>query len=375
MQIRGVPHLTPGLFLKKEEGSLSAWLEQHGVKSCSLFGYGRIALLYGLKLLDYGRDNNVLLPAYICDITAEPFYELGIQTRFYRVLTNLQPDITDIKTRIDRKTKAIMVVNYFGFPQRLDEIQNICKEHGLTLIEDNAHGFLSRKNSQLLGTFGDIGFSSIWKVLPAPNGAALFVNNEQLIKKSQELSQIEASREDFRQAIPYKYILSSLLSYLEARYKFPSRYFRNAYNKFSVKEERDVVQDYQRTKARISGLSLKVLHRMNPEEVISRRRANYKFWSDRLGGKRGVTVIFKDLAEGVCPQLFPIIADDVDGLAEKLLSKGIYVDHWPWLPREVEDNREYATANSITEHLLVLPVHQNTDPHHLEKATRGLNLP
>ena len=375
MLIRGSPFLTPGLFVKKKERKLFEWMKQHGVKGYSLFGYGRIALLDGLKILDYGKDDNVLLPSYICDVTTEPFYELGIQTRFYKVLTNLQPDIADIKTKINRKTKAILFVNYFGFPQRLVEIQNLCKEYGIALIEDNAHGFLSRKNSHLLGTFGDIGFSSIWKVLPVPNGAVLFINNEQLIEKLGGLSQMGAFGRDFRRSSPYIYILSSLLAYLEARYKFPSQYFRNIYYQFSSKAERDSTQDYQKAKVRISGLSLKVLRRADPEEVVSKRRENYKFWLDRLHRKGEVTVIFEDLPDRVCPQVFPIIAYNVDSLEEKLLSRGIYVYRWPWLPKEVRGNKEYSTANFLAKHLLALPVHQSTAPDHLEKAIEGLHFP
>jgi len=378
MPIRESSFLTPGLFFQKKEGKLFEWIGQHGTRSYSLFGYGRIALLDGLKILDCGKDDNVLLPSYICDVTAEPFYELGIQTRFYRVLSNLQPDIADVKSRIDQKTKAILVVDYFGVPQRLVEIQSMCKEHGIALIEDNAHGFLSQKNSHLLGTFGDIGFSSIWKVLPVPNGAVLFVNNEQLIKKHQSLLQIGTLQKDVRHTSPYKnslYSIGSLLAYLETRYRFPSQYFINAYSKFSSRGARDSTQDYQNSKVRISGLSLKVLERVNPEEVVTKRRENYEFWLDRLCEKRGLTVVFEDLPDGVCPQVFPVIADDVDSLKQKLLSRGIYVDHWPWLPKEVKDNREYPVANFLAKNLLVLPVHQGTAPDHLDKATRGLHFP
>ena len=70
MLINGSPHLTPGLFLKKKERKLFEWMEQYGVKNYSLSGYGRIALLDGLKILDCTKGDNVLLPSYICDVTA-----------------------------------------------------------------------------------------------------------------------------------------------------------------------------------------------------------------------------------------------------------------------------------------------------------------
>ena len=192
-----------------------------------------------------------------------------------------------------------------------------------------------------------------------------------MIKKSRS----KALQENFHQASIRNYLLSSLLSYLEAQYKFPSQCFRDAYCKFFYKGGREASQDYQNAKVKISELSLSILPRVNPEDIVSKRRENYKFWLDRLRGIGGITVIFEELPDGVCPQVFPIIVDDVESLEEKLLSRGIYVAHWPWLPIEVRSNREYGTANFLAGNLLVLPVHQSIKPKHLEKAAEGLHLP
>ena len=45
------------------------------------------------------------------------------------------------------------------------------------LIEDNAHGHGGKYKGKLLGTFGDIGFSSLTKIYPIDFGGALFLNN------------------------------------------------------------------------------------------------------------------------------------------------------------------------------------------------------
>jgi len=152
--------LTFSLLLRRSRGQgISSLLNRSEVKGCLFYSYGRIALLDGLRILGCEEGSNVLLPSYICGVAVEPFREMGIETRFYAVSLDLQPDLIDIKNRIDEKTKGILVVNYFGFPQNLGEIQDICRKHRLYLIEDNAHGLLSQRNSRLLGTFGDIGFS------------------------------------------------------------------------------------------------------------------------------------------------------------------------------------------------------------------------
>ena len=73
MRIRGNTHLTPRMLLKKKENKLFDWMGQHGVKDYSLFGYSRVALLDGLKILNCGKGDNVLLPSYICDVVVDPF--------------------------------------------------------------------------------------------------------------------------------------------------------------------------------------------------------------------------------------------------------------------------------------------------------------
>lgn len=370
MRISDSPALTPGLLLGRAREPFTSFAARGGVKKYLFYAYGRIALLDGLRILACGKDDNVLVPAYICDVAVEPFYELGIKVRFYRVLTSLQPDIADVRRKIDQKTRAILTVNYFGFPQELTEIQGICRERGLALIEDNAHGFLSRKGGRLLGTFGDIGFSSIWKLLPVPNGAALFLNSDGLVEKAQNLAEIQTSQERFRSAGTGRYLLSSALTCLELRCRFPSQLFRGAYQKFHPAGERDSQKEYENAKVRMPGLSLKVLGKANFDEIIRKRRDNYRFWLDRLGKRPGISPVSNDLPEGVCPQVFPVVVDDADGFEQTMLSRGIYVSRWPYLPREIRDNQEFHMANFLSRHLLVLPVHQGLGRNQLEKAMR-----
>ena len=207
---------------RKKQG-ISSLLNRSEVKSYSFYSYGRTALLDSLRILSCQGGSNVLIPSYICSVAVEPFHELGIEARFYSVSMNLQPDTIDIRRKIDKKTRGILVVNYFGFPQNIDEIENICQKRRLYLIEDNAHGLLSEKNSRLLGTFGDIGFSSIWKMLPIPNGAVLFVNNDEFIDSRGDTAISTASQNQFPEVSKmyiYHYILGSLLYSLELRYGF-----------------------------------------------------------------------------------------------------------------------------------------------------------
>lgn len=66
-----------------------------------------------------------------------------------------------VKKAITEKTKAIIAVNLFGHPAKLDVLKKICEDHNLKLLEDNAQAPLATINGQFTGTIGDIGIFSL----------------------------------------------------------------------------------------------------------------------------------------------------------------------------------------------------------------------
>ena len=78
---------------------------------------------------------------------------------------------------------------------------------------------------------------------------------------------------------------------------------------------------------------------------------------------------FQDLPEGVCPQVFPAIADDPESFTAEMQSKKIRAPHWPQLPNEIKGNSQYPVANFLAEHLFRLPVHQDVNPNYLKSVT------
>jgi CDP-6-deoxy-D-xylo-4-hexulose-3-dehydrase len=52
-------------------------------------------------------------------------------------LGTYEVNIDELKKAISPKTKAVMIAHTLGNAFNIDEIQKICKEHNLWLIEDN----------------------------------------------------------------------------------------------------------------------------------------------------------------------------------------------------------------------------------------------
>ena len=143
------------------------------------FCFARSALKYGLNLLDLSPGDKVLVPGYICDVVNHSFNELGLKIINYSILDDFNPDWNDINKSVkSHKIKGILMAHYFGQPQKIDLFKSLCQEHGLYLIEDNAHGHGGFYNGHFLGTYGDIGISSPRKILSLPYGGILFYNKK-----------------------------------------------------------------------------------------------------------------------------------------------------------------------------------------------------
>ncbi len=96
---------------------------------------------------------------------------------------NISPD--DIKKKITKKTKAIMVMHYGGYSCEMDEVMKISKERDLFIIEDAAHAHGAEYKGKRLGTIGDIGCFSFFanKNLVTGEGGMAVTNNDKFAEK------------------------------------------------------------------------------------------------------------------------------------------------------------------------------------------------
>jgi perosamine synthetase len=112
--------------------------ELNGQSTYYLF-LARNAIYHGLAALDIQAGENILVPAFHCRAAIEPILAYGGEIRFYDVNVALSPNFEDIQAKIDRKSRGILVIQYFGLPQPIKKWQELCKQHQLYLIEDCAH--------------------------------------------------------------------------------------------------------------------------------------------------------------------------------------------------------------------------------------------
>ncbi|ELY39107.1 DegT/DnrJ/EryC1/StrS family aminotransferase [Natronorubrum tibetense] len=327
--------------------------------SVTFYGSSKTALRDGLAgLVDPG--GNVLLPAYLPDAVVEPFHELGLEARYYRLEENLAPDLADIERRIDEETAAIMSVNYFGFPQPgLREFTALVDEYDCYHIDDNAHAPLSVDNGTLLGTRGDIGVTSLWKLLPIPNGAILYCNDD-AIAEAFEPSSLAGIDDQLRLA-DYRFICKSLLTDLLDR----NATIRQSVDDFVAGQSGGTAGPharYENGKGSMSKLSAYVIDDADPISIRSTRRDNYRAWQRIFDGRSNVDVLYESLPPGICPQVFPIRVSTPQRLLAELEARGVGGAHtWPRLPSTVRENSAYDVTTRLAREIVVLPVHQDLE--------------
>lgn len=121
-------------------------------------GNGTLALDSAFKALDIGIGDEVIVTArtYIASVTS--IVNAGAIPIFADVDLNSQ-NITpeSIRSKITKKTKAIVCVHLAGWPCEMDGIMDLSNEFNLYVIEDcsQAHGAMYKDKS--VGSIGNIG--------------------------------------------------------------------------------------------------------------------------------------------------------------------------------------------------------------------------
>jgi len=144
--------LTQGEAVKKFEDSFA---KDIGVKNAVAVSNGTIALDLALKALDLEQGSEVISPGFTFIATANSVLYQGLRPEFVDVderTFNIDPD--DLAEKVTSKTKAVIGVHLYGQPFDLKEVQQICDDHNLALIEDCAQAHGAEFHGQKVGSFG-----------------------------------------------------------------------------------------------------------------------------------------------------------------------------------------------------------------------------
>ena len=148
---------------------------------------GTSALHQALNSFGVGHGDEVIIPALTVAMCGFVVWQCGAIPVYADVKKDtflIDPD--DIKKKITKKTKAIMVVHLYGLMCDMDKINIIAKKHNLKIVEDCAQCFLAYDNKKRIsGTVGDVGCWSFErsKHITTGEGGVLTTNNKRLAEK------------------------------------------------------------------------------------------------------------------------------------------------------------------------------------------------
>ncbi len=107
----------------------------------------------------------------------------------------------------DKKPKALILTHIYGMCADIQKIADICRMHGIYLIEDSAESLGATYNSKHTGTFGDMGVFSFNgnKILTTSGGGMLISDNKEWIQKAKFYATQAREDEIYYEHIEYGY--------------------------------------------------------------------------------------------------------------------------------------------------------------------------
>lgn len=150
------------------------------------------ALHLALKILGVSKNDEVIVPSLTFVATVNAVRHVDAIPVFADITssTDFSIDPEDIKRKITKKTKAIIVMHYGGFSCEMDEILKIRDDYNIFLVEDAAHALLSKYKERIVGTIGDIGCFSFFtnKNITCAEGGLLVTNEKKYSDDARLLS-------------------------------------------------------------------------------------------------------------------------------------------------------------------------------------------
>tara|TARA_B100000965_G_scaffold406447_1_gene445440 strand:- start:2450 stop:3598 length:1149 start_codon:yes stop_codon:yes gene_type:complete len=141
---------------------------------------GTSALRVALACKNIGHGDEVITQSFTFVATVEAIVESGAKPICTEIDDTLNMCPKDLEKKINKKTKAVIVVHMLGTGANLSEIIKICKKYNLILIEDTAWGIGAKYKNKFLGNVGDIGTYSFdfAKSLTTGEGGMLVFQNK-----------------------------------------------------------------------------------------------------------------------------------------------------------------------------------------------------
>jgi len=183
---------------------------------------GTAALHLALIQLGVGLKDEVICQSFTFSATANPIVYQGATPIFVDSeddTWNISPKLLE-KAILDRKKKAgkypkaIVIVDLYGMPAKMDEILSIASQYNIPIIEDAAEALGSEYKGRKCGTFGEFGVLSFNgnKIITTSGGGALICKSKEQAQQTVFLATQAKENKPYyhHEKIGYNYRLSNI---------------------------------------------------------------------------------------------------------------------------------------------------------------------
>lgn len=173
--------LSRGAFiLQREVDEFESVLAEFvGVRHAIGVADGTMAIYLSLRSANIGAGDEVIVCAHTFIATCSAIVALGAKPVPVDCTPELMMDPDAAAKAVTSATKAIMPTQLNGRTLAMEPLEDLAREHGLTIVEDSCQGLGSRYNGRMAGTFGHAGSYSFYpaKVLGAFGDAGAVVTD------------------------------------------------------------------------------------------------------------------------------------------------------------------------------------------------------
>ena len=182
--------ISQGSFVKDFEDEFSSFVKcKYGITTTS----GTTALHLACKTLDIKEGDQVLISSstnMACAFSVDYCGAIPVPIDIEK--DTWQMDVSKIEKKINKRTKAIMVVHLFGHPVDMDPVLKISKKYNLKIIEDCAEAHGVEYKGRKVGSIGDIGAFSFYanKTFTCGEGGMIVTNSKNIAEKARSLKNL-----------------------------------------------------------------------------------------------------------------------------------------------------------------------------------------
>lgn len=156
--------------------------------------YGRMALYFILKAMDFPPGSEIIVPALTFWVVPEIARVAGLKP----VFADIDPATFTLCPRaveraITPNTRAVLPTHLYGLACNMTPILDLARRHNLKVIEDCAHSLGATYNGQMVGTSGDASFFSFqaFKPLNTFGGGLAWTRDADLARRVGALADAE----------------------------------------------------------------------------------------------------------------------------------------------------------------------------------------